>query len=410
MKSASHVGVHLAKKLLRNRVVKTPVLESRILNELLGGGRLFIKAENLQHTGSFKYRGALHRLLILQQDDPEAAARGVVAFSSGNFGQALAAAATTLNIKCTIISPHDAPPVKLERIKKYGAKLITSIANYNIGENREIIAATLAKDISVKNGFTLLHPFDDIDVIHGQGTIGLEFIEQVEDILSNENNGHGNNNGNGNGNDKESDSKLKMETIICPAGGGGMAAGICLASQSIKHKDFLKVMTIEPTGYDDHEKSFYNKNKERLTLHDIYSPITNVTGEATSTNTNTNTNIDHPEKSIYCDALMAGAPGLITWDINSKYLNNAFSIKNDERVANAMKVAFDHYRLVLEPSGALALAAVIDGLHINSYKDEDKNMKKDGPVLPPGQVVGVVASGGNVDLNVFAKMMGCPKE
>ena len=141
-----------------------------------------MKAECLQHTGSFKYRGALHRLMRLQADDPEAAVRGVVAFSSGNFGQALAAAATSLGVHCTIVSPHDAPPLKLERIEKYGARLRTSTALPN--ENREVVASALAQQLSVEEGLTLLHPFDDAHVIHGQGTIGMEFLEQARQLLS----------------------------------------------------------------------------------------------------------------------------------------------------------------------------------------------------------------------------------
>ena len=132
-------GVRAAAELLRGKVVRTPVLESRLLNQSLGGGRLLVKAECLQHTGSFKYRGALHRLLRLQADDPAAAQRGVVAFSSGNFGQALAAAATSLGIRCTIVSPHDAPPLKLDRIQRYGATLATSTAPP--GVNREVVAS-----------------------------------------------------------------------------------------------------------------------------------------------------------------------------------------------------------------------------------------------------------------------------
>ena len=152
MRKAFAGGVSEAATLLHGRVVHTPVLESRLLNQLIGGGRLLLKAECLQHTGSFKYRGALHRLLRLQQDDQLAASRGVIAFSSGNFGQALAAAATTLGIKCTIVSPHDAPSVKLERIRHYGATLRTSVADYTTGENREVVAAALAMRLSQEHG------------------------------------------------------------------------------------------------------------------------------------------------------------------------------------------------------------------------------------------------------------------
>ena len=214
-------------------MVQTPVLESRLLNQMLGG-RLLVKAECLQHTGSFKYRGALHRLLRLREDDPEAAARGVVAFSSGNFGQALAAAATSLGIDCTIVSPHDAPPLKLERISKYGARLRTSTAAE--GENREVAASALARALSEGEGLTLLHPFDDPHVIHGQGTIGVELLAQATALLA--------------GEGGESD---ELDTIVVPCGGGGMTAGICLSVEAAVQAAAPpiaapRVVTIEPTG------------------------------------------------------------------------------------------------------------------------------------------------------------------
>jgi threonine dehydratase len=363
MQLPSKAGVIGAAKLLAGRVVQTPVLESRLLNAELGGGRLLLKAENLQHTGSFKYRGALHRLLCLQRDDPSAAARGVVAFSSGNFGQALAAAATTLKLNCTIVSPHDAPPVKLERIQKYGATLQMSTANYDKGENREVIAAQMAHDISHKHGMTLLHPFDDIEVIHGQGTIAHEFVQQVRDLEDAGNSPNG-----------------SLDLIAVPAGGGGMAAGICLY---VEDSD-TKVVTVEPTGYDDHVHSFAHSEKDRRTLAEIYSE---------------NDDVNSIEKSVYCDALMAGSPGSITWDVNRNRLADAIAISSDKSVARAMRVAFDHFRLVLEPSGALSLAAVLDR-HLSS-RDPSQ------PILPPGMMIGVIASGGNTDLTTYAKLMGC---
>jgi threonine dehydratase len=355
MATASLKGVRAAAELLHGRVVKTPVLESRLLNEELGGGRLLLKAESLQHTGSFKYRGALHRLICLQRDDPAAAARGTVAFSSGNFGQALAAASTSLGLKCTIVSPHDAPPVKLERIRQYGADLRTSTADYSAGENREVVASAMAQELSRRHGMTLLHPFDDVDVIHGQGTVGVEFLSQARDILG------------GGG----------LELIASPCGGGGMAAGVGLAAENSE----TKVMTVEPPGYDDHAHSFASPTKERLALASIYRAG------------------DGHGKSTACDALMAGAPGVVTWEVNRRLLSGALVVSSDASVARAMRVAFDHFRLVLEPSAALPLAAVLDGMLSPQCGEEAR--------IPPGRTIGIIASGGNTDLSTFARLMGC---
>ena len=391
MRKAFSGGVREAASLLHGRVVATPVLESRLLNQELGGGRLLLKAECLQHTGSFKYRGALHRLLRLQQDDQLAAERGVVAFSSGNFGQALAAAATTLGIRCTIVSPHDAPTLKLERIRQFGATLKTSVANYAVGENREVVAAALAQQLSREQGMTLLHPFDDVDVIHGQGTIGKEFLEQADVLLG----GAG-----------------KLHTLVVPAGGGGMAAGICLAveDQCSSGYEAARVVTVEPTGYDDHAHSFASAGRERRSLAQIYAaPGSSSSSSGGGGEGKQETGNAHTHKSKMCDALMAGAPGEITWGVNRKRLHGAIAIASDASVARAMRVAFDHFRVVLEPSGALALAAVLDG-HFSSQSESEPGGQGQGepaPVLEPGRNIGVIASGGNTDLATFASIMGC---
>jgi threonine dehydratase len=320
-------------------VVRTPLLESPLLNQELNC-RLLVKAECLQRTGSFKFRGALNRLTRL---DKKSAEKGVVAFSSGNFGQALAAAATSLDIPCCIVSPHDAPAVKLERIEKFGANLVLSTAKPD--ENREVVASALAQEISSNKGMALLHPFEDVDVVHGQGTCGMELLDQSYELLGS-----------------------YPDVIIIPCGGGGLTAGVNLAVEQQEARS--QVYTIEPKGFDDHAQSF--RAKKRMSLAEVY-PSGNP-----------------DDRSVYCDALMAGAPGQITWSINGPRLAGALESLGDDSVARAMKVAFDHYRLVLEPSGALALAAVLD-------KQVDMTNK----------TVVIIASGGNTDLETFAKLMGC---
>lgn len=419
-------GVRAAADLLRRRVVSTPVLESRLLNAELGGGRLLVKAECLQHTGSFKYRGALHRLIRLQADDPEAAVRGVVAFSSGNFGQALAAAATSLGVHCTIVSPHDAPPLKLERIEKYGARLRTSTALPN--ENREVVASALAQQLSVEEGLTLLHPFDDAHVIHGQGTIGMEFLEQARQLLSADEAAAAKGLGRAASPPAEASA---MDMIVVPCGGGGMTAGICLSVEDAALQNRTAVMTVEPTGFDDHARSF--RASRRLSLAEIYdqggtaqvpaAPLQpprsrrgffpSASGPAASSPPAAAARsaslypIPVPrERSVACDALMASAPGALTWSVNGPRLSGAVAVADDAAVGRAMKVAFDHFRLVLEPSGALALAAVLDGLVPLLEVDRTGNDTKqhDGVILPPGKVIGIIACGGNTDLHTFSRM------
>ena len=350
-------GVISAGKLLAGRVVHTPLLESPLLNQQLQT-RLLVKAECLQRTGSFKYRGALHRLLRLQQTDPDAASRGVVAFSSGNFGQALAAAATSLGVSCCIVSPHDAPKLKLQRIEAYGAQLVLSEAKE--GENREVIASALARDISETKGMTLLHPFEDVDVVHGQGTTGLELLRQSDELLAADNN-----------------NEWKLGSIIVPCGGGGLTAGICLAVEAMEKQANVGVMTVEPQGYDDHAQSFGLPDRKRTSLADLYP---NDDGTRV--------------KSTYCDALMAGAPGITTWTINGSRLSSALASSGDESAARAMRTAFEHFRIVLEPSGALALAAVLDGQ----------------VEIQPNRAIAIIASGGNTDLRTFATLMGCTNQ
>ena len=168
------MSVRAALELLRPMVVRTPLLESPLLNAFVcerrgvRGARVFVKAESLQHSGAFKFRGALHKLLSM---DEETRAKGVCAFSSGNFAQALALASQRTGVRCTIIAPYDAPAIKMERTRAYGADVVFSTPA--VGENREVAAARLAEQYSIEHGRTLLHPFDDHDVMRGQDTLAL---------------------------------------------------------------------------------------------------------------------------------------------------------------------------------------------------------------------------------------------
>lgn len=326
-------NVRKAAEALSKLVVRTPLLEAPLLNNLiakilgLSKIRCLVKAECLQHTGAFKYRGATNRILNMAEDEK---AKGVVAFSSGNFAQALSLAATLNNTKCTIIAPHDAPPLKLARTKLYGADVVLSIPDP--GVNREIAASALAVKFAEETGATLLHPFDDHLVMYGQGTLALEVYEQAD---------------------------TKVNALIVPTGGGGMMAGCALATELVSPQ--TKLYTVEPEGYDDHANSF---------IDGVRTPLSGA-----------------PKKTV-CDALQASAPGVLTWAINGSRLSGA-SWMSDTAAKEAMKIAFTELKLVLEPSGALGLAALLAGkVPVND-----------------GDVVCVVACGGNVAIEDYMSML-----
>ena len=300
----SSLDVHDAALLLHSKVLKTPLLESLPLN-LLTGARILVKAENLQTGGSFKVRGALHRILKLSADQKS---RGVVAFSSGNFGQGLAAACGQIHdpcIRCTIVMPGDTPLAKQTRARSYGATVVLS--NIVEGINREVTAAELAESLAREHGFTLLHPFEDRDVIAGQGTCGVEICDQC------------------------AERNCTPDLLLIPTGGGGLAAGCSLAVHE-KYGDAIKMYAVEPAGYDDHRMSFEQGRRVGLK------------GNPPS----------------LCDSLQAVSPGQNTFPITSKLLQGSLVV-DDNEVREAMRVAFEMLQVVLEPGGATGLAAVLSG-------------------------------------------------
>ena len=265
-------------------------------------GQVLVKAEALQIAGSFKIRGAMNRVLCLS---PEERAKGVVAFSSGNFGQGLAAACMFEKVKCTIVMPGDAPISKEERATSYGATVVRS--EIIEGINREVTASELARSISVSEGATLLHPFEDFHVIAGQGTCALEIVEQCEERQIGD-----------------------IDALLIPTGGGGLSAGCCLAMA--ERSPGTKVYAVEPEGYDDHFRSL------------AAGTITSLEDSPTS----------------LCDSLQAVAPGEHTFPTNQAFLAGGVVV-NDAEVSHAMAVAFEMLQLVLEPGGAAGLAAVLAG-------------------------------------------------
>jgi threonine dehydratase len=315
-------AVRKAAERLRGNAVRTPLLESPPLDAELGG-RLLIKAEVLQRTGSFKFRGAYNRL---SQIPAEARARGVVAFSSGNHAQGVAAAAQILGMPAVIVMPADAPRIKVTNTRGYGAEVVFYDRTT---EDREAIAAR----IIAERGATLVKPFDDPEIIAGQGTSGLELAEQA------------------------AERGLTLDAVVVPCSGGGLASGVAVALEALSPKTVIH--TAEPEGFDDTARSLATGTR-----------VKNARGA----------------KSL-CDALLAEQPGEITFAVLSRCVVRGVAV-SDAEVAHAMAVAFDRFKLVVEPGGAVALAAVLAG-----------------KVPVAGRTVAVLCSGGNVDAELFRRMI-----
>jgi threonine dehydratase len=306
---------------LEGRIVRTPLLEAEAAGNLLGR-RVLVKAEVLQRTGSFKFRGGL---AFLDRLDPEARARGVVAFSSGNHGQGAAAAAAAYGVPATVVMPADAPAIKAARTRAWGAEVVL----YDRAtDDREAMAAAIADE----RGMAVLPPYDHPWVIAGQASIGLEIAEQC--------------------------ARLGVEdpTVLVPAGGGGLCAGTALTLAD--RMPGARVVAVEPVGWDDHGLSL--RAGERTPAPQTGSGL--------------------------CDSLLAHIPGEMTFALNSRLLAGAIAV-DDTEVRAAMRHAFEQLKLVVEPGGAVGLAAALAG-----------RVGGDGPLV-------AVLSGGNVDGTLFAEIV-----
>jgi threonine dehydratase len=314
--------IQLAAQRLDGVAIRTPILTSALLNERLNA-TVYIKPECLQHIGAFKFRGAYNRL---SQLSPAEKARGVVAFSSGNHAQGVAYAAQLLELDATIVMPSDAPAIKREGTARLGA----TIRLYDREtESREEISA----DIARQTGAVLVPAFDDEDIIAGQGTCGLEIMQQLQAL------------------------DCVPDCVLSPCGGGGLLAGISTAVKGCNAG--TKVYGVEPQHYDDHYLS--KQAGERVKIH--------------------------PQLKTACDALMATTPGELTWSINSKLVDDFLRVSEDD-VAHAISFAFRYLKLVVEPGGVVALAAILQNkLDIT------------------GKTVAIVLSGGNIDSQSFSKCL-----
>lgn len=316
----TYEDVLAAARRLEGMSVVTPVMESAWLNEI-AGGRVLVKPECLQRTGSFKFRGAWN---FISQLDGKANSGGVVAYSSGNHAQGVAAAAAIKELSALIIMPADSPAIKMANTRAYGAEIVT----YDRArEDREKVA----KRQLASREAVLVPPFEHRLIIAGQGTVGLEVAEWLEK------------------------NQINIDQFLSPTGGGGLIGGCGLVMK--KRQPQAKIIAVEPDGFDDYGRSL-------------------AAGEILS-NAETTGSI--------CDALMSPAPGELTFSVNRHQLSSGCSV-SDDAVKMAMKFAFERLKLVVEPGGAVALAAVLSG-----------------KIKCKGKTTAIVISGGNVDSDLFSE-------
>jgi threonine dehydratase len=300
---------------------RTPLLTSATLDEQCGGS-IFLKAEMFQRSGAFKFRGAYNRLSLL---GPRERSAGVVTFSSGNHGAAVALASSLLGIPAIVVVPATGSPAKLAAIEGYGAQ----VHRYDPArESREEVAAAIAAERSLP----IIVPFDDYDVMAGQGTLGIELVEQAGD-------GAG-----------------PLDQVLVPMGGGGLAAGVSTAVKALLPG--ASVIGVEPAGADDTRQSM--RAGRRVTLATV---------------------------DTIADGLRAEQPGELTFAVNSRLVDDVVAVPEDA-IIEAMQFCFARLKIVVEPSGAVALAAL-----------------RTGAVRAAGRRTAVVLSGGNIDPAAFAAFL-----
>ena len=308
--AADLASIRLAASRIAPYAHRTPVLTSETLDEM-SGRKLFFKCENLQKIGAFKFRGALNAVMSLSDDE---ASNGVVTHSSGNHAQAVALAARMRGIPATIVMPSTSPAVKRRAVAGYGARIVICEPTL---EAREVDAQRVIDE----TGATLIHAYNDPRVIAGQGTVGLEILEQV----------------------------TGLDTVITPVGGGGLLSGVTLAVKALRPS--IRVYGAEPAGADDAARS---KAAGELLL--ATSPKTIADGLLTSLGSN-------------------------TWPVIRDRVD-AIVVVDDDQIRAAMRLIWERMKLVVEPSAAVGLAAVLTG-------------------SVPGDRIAVVLTGGNLDLDAI---------
>ncbi|MBP7648570.1 MAG: threonine/serine dehydratase [Phenylobacterium sp.] len=321
--SVTLADIQAAATRIRGHAVETPLIESPALNDRLGR-RVLIKPETLQRVGAFKFRGAYNRLVQLDAAQRKA---GVVAFSSGNHAQGVALAAKLLGIPALIVMPGDAPSVKVEATRGYGAE----VRLYDrLTEDRVAIAA----EIAAQRGAIVVPAFDDLDIIAGQGTVGLELVTQARAL------------------------GVNFDVVVAPVGGGGLMAGVSTAVKALSPSTAL--VGVEPEGFDDTLRSLRVGSRQTL----------------------------KPATRSLCDALESPAPGELTFPILQRTVAD-IAVVSDAEVVDAMRYAFSTLKLVVEPGGAVGLAALLAG-KVGAWG---------------AGTTGLVLSGGNVDPALVTKVL-----
>lgn len=294
---------------IRGHAHITPIMTSRTLNNLVGA-EVFLKCENFQRMGAFKFRGAFNAMSRLTEDQK---ANGVLTYSSGNHAQAVALVGRLLGIASTVVMPKDAPAAKRAATEEYGATVI----EYDPEETtREEVARTLA----AQRPFTVIPPFDHRDIVAGQGTAALELLEELK----------------------------SLDLLLVPCGGGGLLSGCAIAAKGLDPK--CRTIGIEPELADDATRSFHTRR-----LHTVKNPPTIADGTRTP------------------------SLGKITFPLVLEYVDDMKTV-SEEAIVQAVQFLFYHMKLVVEPSGALGVAALLSRA-----------------VSTPGKRVGVILSGGNID-------------
>jgi threonine dehydratase len=321
--AVSLADIEAAAARIKGVAVETPLLESAALNERLGV-RVLIKPETLQRVGAFKFRGAYNRLVQLTAEEK---ARGVVAFSSGNHAQGVALAAKLLGIRALIVMPADAPKVKADATLGYGAE----VKFYDrLTESREKIAAAIAAE----RGSIVVPAFDDPHIIAGQGTAGLELVQQARARGA------------------------ELGAVVVPCSGGGLLAGIATAVKALSPSTAL--IGVEPAGYDDTLKSLQAGARTPMT----------------------------PTHRTLCDALETPCPGELTFPILKQTVADV-AVVTDAEVAEAMRYAFSVLKLVVEPGGSAALGALLAG-KVNTYGADTVGLVLSGGNVDPEQFAKVL--------------------
>ena len=289
----SFKNIDAAYSQIKNQIIQTPLISNDYINKKLSS-KIFFKLENLQNTGSFKFRGASYKISQLTNEQKN---NGVVAYSSGNHAQAVAYASLQKNITCKIIMPKNAPKIKIENTKKYKAEVILYDPMTEIREN-------IGEKISIEENRTLIRPYDDFDIIAGQGTAAKEISDQLIK------------------------SSLIPDIYLCCCGGGGLIAG---TSTYLKHKyPNIRSYAVEPFGFDDTKKSL---NEKKIISNEV--GLTSI-----------------------CDAIITPQPGKLTFPIN---LHNLFGgiVVSDEEVKKSIKFLAEHLKIIVEPGGAVAATAAL---------------------------------------------------